>query len=94
MTQRLPGNLHLTIPGVDDKALIPLLDINWIEASAGSACTAGSYVESHVLKAIGVPHEYLQGSLRLTLGRETTKEDIIEAAKRIIYTVRSLRNGH
>ncbi len=94
MTSRLPGNLHLTIPGVDDKALIPLLDINGIEASAGSACTAGSYVESHVLKAIGVPAELLRGSLRLTLGRDSREEDINEAARSIVQTVKSLRNNH
>ena len=94
MDHRLPGNLHLTIPGVDDKSLIPLLDMNGIEASAGSACTAGSYVESHVLKAIQVPAELLRGSLRITLGRENTYEDIIEAARRITQTVLSLRNTY
>ena len=91
---RLSGNLHLTIPETDDKTLIPLLDLNGVEASAGSACTAGSYVESHVLKAIGVPNELLRGSLRLTLGRGTTEQDIEEASGRIIDTVKSLRSSH
>ena len=91
---RLPGNLHLTIPGTDDKTLIPLLDLNGIEASAGSACTAGSYVESHVLKSISVPDELLRGSLRLTLGRGTTEDEIQEAAERIVNTVQSLRSNH
>ena len=92
--ERLPGNLHLTIPGTDDKTLIPLLDLNGVEASAGSACTAGSFVESHVLKAIGVPSELLRGSLRLTLGRDTDEQDVLEAAARITATVRQLRSSH
>ena len=92
--ERLPGNLHLTIPGTDDKTLIPLLDLNGVEASAGSACTAGSFVESHVLKAIGVPPELLRGSLRLTLGRDTDEQDVLEAAARITATVRQLRSSH
>ncbi len=88
---RLPGHLHLSIPHTDIKTLIPLLDLNGVEASAGSACTAGSFVDSHVLKAIGTSPELLHGSLRLTLGRETVEEDVVEAARRIIETVCSLR---
>ena len=91
LEDRLPGNLHFSIPNVDDKALIPLLDLNGIEASAGSACTAGSFVESHVLKAIGVAPELLKGSLRLTLGRDTTEDDVYEVAGRITITVNQLR---
>ena len=91
--ERLPGHLHISIPRVDDQSMIPLLDLNGVEASAGSACTAGSYVESHVMKAIGTPPELLRGSLRLTLGRETSEEDIDLAAERITQTVTSLR-GH
>ncbi len=94
IAHRLPGNLHLSIPDVDDKALIPLLDLNGIEASAGSACMAGSFVESHVLKAIQLPAELLPGSLRLTLGRDTDEDDISEAISRITQTVLSLRNMH
>ena len=93
LASRLSGNLHLTIPGVRDQSLIPLLDLNGVEASAGSACTAGSYVESHVLKAIGTPPELLGGSLRLTLGRDTQADDIEEAALRIAETVRALRGN-
>ena len=87
----LPGHLHLTIPGVRDEALIPLLDLNGVEASAGSACTAGSFVESHVLKAMGVPAELLKSSLRLSLSPGQTEEEILWAARVIGKTVGKLR---
>ena len=87
----LPGHLHLTIPGVRDEALIPLLDLNGVEASAGSACTAGSFVESHVLRAMGVPRDLLRSSLRLTLSPAQTEEEILYAAQVIAGTVQKLR---
>ncbi len=87
----LPGHLHLTIPGVRDEALIPLLDLNGVEASAGSACTAGSFVESHVLRAMGVPRDLLRSSLRLTLSPAQTEEEILYAAQVIGRTVQRLR---
>lgn len=87
----LPGHLHLTIPGVRDEALIPLLDLNGVEASAGSACTAGSFVESHVLRAMGVPGDLLRSSLRLTLSPAQTEEELLYAAQVIAKTVQRLR---
>ncbi len=87
----LPGHLHLTIPGVRDEALIPLLDLKGVEASAGSACTAGSFVESHVLRAMGVPGSLLRSSLRLTLSPAQTEEEILYAAQVIGRTVQRLR---
>ena len=87
----LPGHLHLTIPGVRDEALIPLLDLNGVEASAGSACTAGSFVESHVLRAMGVPRDLLRSSLRLTLSPAQTEEELLYAAQVIAGTVQRLR---
>ena len=87
----LPGHLHLTIPGVRDEALIPLLDLKGVEASAGSACTAGSFVESHVLRAMGVPRDLLRSSLRLTLSPAQTEEEILYAAQVIAGTVQRLR---
>ncbi len=87
----LPGHLHLTIPGVRDEALIPLLDLSGVEASAGSACTAGSFVESHVLRAMGVPRDLLRSSLRLTLSPAQTEEEILYAAQVIAQTVQKLR---
>ena len=87
----LPGHLHLTIPGVRDEALIPLLDLNGVEASAGSACTAGSFVESHVLRAMGVPGDLLRSSLRLTLSPAQTEEELLYAVQVIAKTVQRLR---
>lgn len=87
----LPGHLHLTIPGVRDEALIPLLDLSGVEASAGSACTAGSFVESHVLRAMGVPGDLLRSSLRLTLSPAQTEEELLYAAQVIARTVQKLR---
>ena len=90
----LPGHAHFSIPGVRDETLIPLLDLNGVEASAGSACTAGSFVESHVLRAMGVSGELLRGSLRLTMGAAQTEEDILYAAQVIVRTVRKLRGNN
>ena len=87
----LPGHLHLTIPGVRDEALIPLLDLSGVEASAGSACTAGSFVESHVLRAMGVPMDLLRSSLRLTLSPAQTEEELLYAAQVIARTAQKLR---
>ncbi len=89
----LPGHLHLTVPGVRDEALIPLLDLSGVEASAGSACTAGSFVESHVLRAMGVPAELLRSSLRLTLSPAQTEEEILWAARVIGRTTVRLHSS-
>ena len=89
--RHLPGHMHWTIPGVKDEALIPLLDLNGVEASAGSACTAGSFVESHVLKAMGLSGPALRASLRLTPSWDQTPEDMLRAAEIIVRTVRKLR---
>ncbi len=90
---RLPGNAHLTLPDIESRALIPLLDLNGVEASAGSACTAGSPTESHVLKAIGLDTARVRGPLRLTLGRGTTEQDVRDAAQIIIQTVHAMREN-
>ena len=70
-----------------------MLDMKGICASSGSACTSGSLDPSHVLLAIGLPHEIAHGSLRLTLGEETTMEDIdytVDQLKRIVERLRSM----
>ena len=70
-----------------------MLDMEGIAASSGSACTSGSLDPSHVLLAIGLPHEIAHGSLRLTLSEETTKEDadfVIEKIKEIVARLRSM----
>ncbi|MBO8125842.1 MAG: cysteine desulfurase NifS [Firmicutes bacterium] len=75
-TQRLPNNVNISIKYIEGESLLLNLDMKGIAASSGSACTSGSLEPSHVLLAMGVPHEIAHGSLRLTLGRETTEEEI------------------
>ena len=74
--KRLPGNVNMSFEGVEGESLLLLLDDRGIEASSGSACTSGSLDPSHVLLAIGRPHEAAHGSLRLTLGEDVTDEEI------------------
>ncbi|HHY92653.1 MAG TPA: aminotransferase class V-fold PLP-dependent enzyme, partial [Firmicutes bacterium] len=75
-TQRLPGNANFCFEYVEGESLLLNLDLLGIAASSGSACTSGSLEPSHVLTALGIPPEVAHGSLRLTLGRENTKEDV------------------
>ena len=75
-SNRLPGNANFSFKGVDGGDLLLKLDENGICASTGSACNTGSTAPSHVLVAIGTEMEYLQGSLRITFGKESTKEDV------------------
>ncbi len=74
--ERLPNNAHFSFEGVDGEALIASLDMVGICCSMGSACTSGQLTPSHVLKAIGLSDRLALGSLRVTLGRSTTKEDV------------------
>ena len=92
-TNRLPNNANFSFQFVEGESLLILLDNNGICASSGSACTSGSLDPSHVLLAIGLPHEIAHGSLRLTLSAETTMEDIdfvVDCIKQIIERLRSL----
>lgn len=75
-TKRLPGNVSFCFEGIEGESLLLLLDAKGICASSGSACTSGSLDPSHVLLAIGRPHEVAHGSLRLTLSEENTQEEI------------------
>ena len=78
---------------IEGESLLIMLDMKGICASSGSACTSGSLDPSHVLLAIGLPHEIAHGSLRLTLSEEITKEDIdytVEALKEIVAQLRSM----
>ena len=75
-TERLPGNENVSIRYIEGESILLMLDINGIAASSGSACTSGSLDPSHVLLAMGLPHEIAHGSLRLTLGADTTEEDV------------------
>ena len=88
-TDRLPNNANFSFRFVEGESLLIMLDGKGICASSGSACTSGSLDPSHVLLAIGLPHEIAHGSLRLTLGGETTKEEIdyvVDSLKEIVGT--------
>ena len=73
---RLPGTLNMSFEFVEGESLILSLDMEGIAVSSGSACTSGSLEPSHVLLAMGISHEVCHGSLRFSLGRGTTKEQI------------------
>ena len=74
--KRLPGNINMCFEGVEGESLLLMLDLKGVCASSGSACTSGSLDPSHVLLAIGLPHEIAHGSLRLSLSDENTQEDV------------------
>lgn len=74
--KRLPGNVNISFEYIEGESILLMLDSKGISASSGSACTSGSLDPSHVLLAIGLPHEIAHGSLRLTFGEENTKEDV------------------
>jgi cysteine desulfurase len=76
MGHRLPNNLNVRLDGIEGESMILMLDMDGICVSSGSACTTGSLEPSHVLLALGIPAENAHGSLRVTLGRSTTTEDI------------------
>lgn len=91
--KRLPGNANFCFRFIEGESLLILLDQKGICASSGSACTSGSLDPSHVLLAIGLPHEIAHGSLRLTLSENTSKEDIdftVDELKKIVERLRSM----
>lgn len=91
--QRLPGNVNISFEGVEGESLLLYLDMKGISASSGSACTSGSLDPSHVLLAIGLPHEVAHGSLRLSLCETNTEEEIdyiISCVPEIIERLRSM----
>ena len=90
---RLPNNANFAFQFIEGESLLIMLDMKGICASSGSACTSGSLDPSHVLLAIGLPHEIAHGSLRLTLNEETTVEEldyVIECIKEIVEKLRSM----
>lgn len=89
---RLPGNVHFCFEGIEGESLLLLLDQKGICASSGSACTSGSLDPSHVLLAIGRPHEIAHGSLRLSLGAENTMAEVEYMLEAIPEVVSYLRN--
>ncbi len=91
--KRLPNNVNVSLQFIEGESLLIMLDMEGICASSGSACTSGSLDPSHVLLAIGLPHEIAHGSLRFTLGEETTKEDldyVVDKLKGIVEHLRSM----
>ncbi len=89
--KRLPNNINISFQFIEGESLLIMLDMAGICASSGSACTSGSLDPSHVLLAIGLPHEIAHGSLRMTLGEETTKEDMDYVVEKIKEIVEKLR---
>ena len=93
LTDRLPGNVNFSFEFIEGEGILLMLDMLGIAASSGSACTSGSLDPSHVLMAIGLPHEIAHGSLRLSIGDFTTEEDIdyiIEKLPPVIERLRSM----
>ncbi len=90
--RRLPGNVNLCFEGIEGESLLLLLDAKGIEASSGSACTSGSLDPSHVLLALGLPHEVAHGSLRLSLSEYNTEEDVKQILDAVPGVVAYLRD--
>lgn len=92
-TMRLPNNINFSFRFIEGESLLIMLDMKGICGSSGSACTSGSLDPSHVLLAIGLPHEIAHGSLRLTLSEETTKEEldfVVDELKGIVERLRGM----
>ena len=89
---RLPGNVNMRFEGIEGESLLLLLDMKGIQASSGSACTSGSLDPSHVLLAIGLPHEVAHGSLRLSLSEENTMDEVEYIISTVPEIVEYLRN--
>lgn len=92
-TNRLPNNANFSFQFIEGESLLIMLDMDGICGSSGSACTSGSLDPSHVLLAIGLPHEIAHGSLRLTLSEETTREEldyVVESIKKIVERLRGM----
>lgn len=90
--RRLPGNVNMCFEGIEGESLLLMLDEKGISASSGSACTSGSLDPSHVLLALGLPHEVAHGSLRLSIDAENTPEQIEYIIKAVPEVVRYLRD--
>lgn len=91
--KRLPGNLNISIEGIEGESLLLMLDLNGICASSGSACTSGSLDPSHVLLALGLKHEVAHGSLRLSIDENTSDEDvdyILEVVPKVVERLRAM----
>lgn len=90
-TRRLPGNVNVSVRYIEGESLLLSLDLKGIAASSGSACTSGALDPSHVLLAIGLPHEVAHGSLRLTMNEENTMEEVDTVVETLVEIVKRLR---
>lgn len=91
LEDRLPGNVNFSFEFIEGEGILLMLDMLGIAASSGSACTSGSLDPSHVLMAIGLPHEIAHGSLRLSIGDFTTEEDIDYIIEKLPAVIERLR---
>jgi cysteine desulfurase len=89
---RLPNTSNVSFPGINRQALVMALDLAGVACSTGSACASGSSEPSPTLVAMGLPKDVIEGAIRLSLGALTTAEEVAEAARRIIKTVKHLRS--
>ena len=89
---RLPGNTNVSFRFIEGESLLLNLDLKGICASSGSACTSGSFDPSHVLLAIGLPHEIAHGSLRVTFSKDNTKEEVDRIVESVVEIVQKLRD--
>jgi cysteine desulfurase len=92
-TQRLPNTLNLSFLCIEGESLLLNLDLEGIAVSSGSACTSGSLEPSHVLLAMGIPHEIAQSAIRFSLGWNNTEEDVdyvVEVLPRIVQRLRDI----
>jgi cysteine desulfurase len=92
-TERLPGIANLTFPGCEGDALLMLLDARGVECSTGSACSAGVAQPSHVLTAMGASPAQARGSLRFSLGHDSTERDVVAAVEAIVPAVDRARRA-
>ena len=93
LEDRLPGNVNFSFEFIEGEGILLMLDMLGIAASSGSACTSGSLDPSHVLMAIGLPHEIAHGSLRISIGEQNTKEEIdklIEVLPDVVLRLREM----
>lgn len=91
LEKRLPGNLNISFRFVEGESVLLMLDMKGIKASSGSACTSGSLDPSHVLLAIGLPHEIAHGSLRLSFGEVNSEEDVDYLVENLVEIINKLR---
>ena len=89
---RLPNNVNFSFQFIEGESLLIMLDMKGLCASSGSACTSGSLDPSHVLLAIGLPHEIAHGSLRLSLSEDNTEEEVEYVVEAVAEIVEKLRN--